>query len=176
MPPSAVIEEELRYSNGLPVYFAKEGGGHRLLAGFSSVGSTITSRLARPLGSCSADVARSKAELTGRSVFGVEPEAILVRVCSVDCLSISGSGSFLGKKLQIDEPLDPLRLACSGEFGLETQTPSTSTPLSIALMPKGISSARGTPPLLRSLICRCRACSFLSFSATAEYLRSLQWL
>lgn len=98
-------------------------------------------------------------------------------VISGSCLSTSCCDAFFGMKSQIDEAELSWRIEGSGVFPRDTQTPSTSTPRSSARMPKGTSSARGTPgPRRLWLISRCRACSFLSFSATTENLRSCQWV
>lgn len=95
--------------------------------------------------------------------------------CACSCFSTSFTLALLGMKPQIEDALDSFCIDGSGVLPLDTHTPSTSTPLSRALMPNGTSSARGTPgPRRFWLISRCSACSFRSFSATAEYLCNRQ--
>jgi hypothetical protein len=107
------------------------------------------------------------------STFGASKLSCSCRACF--CFSISCTVAIFGMKSHIDDALDSLRIDGSGVLPLECQTPSTSTPLSSALMPNGTSSARGTPgPRRFWLISRCSACSFRSFSATAEYLCNRQ--
>lgn len=60
-----------------------------------------------------------------------------------------------------------------GVFGLEIQTPSTSIPLSIARMPKGISLPLRLLMLSAWVISRRRRSSCF-LAAIAVYLRSLQ--
>ena len=64
-------------------------------------------------------------------------------------------------------------LLCVGVVGLEIQTPSTSIPLSMARMPKGISLALRRLMLSAWVISRFRRASCF-FAAIAVYLRSLQ--
>ena len=76
-PSSVFVDDECRYKDGLPLYFANEGGGCLLFAGFSSGSVNMNSRLLRLLGSLSADTACSKVELVGRAGLTVALEMSL---------------------------------------------------------------------------------------------------
>lgn len=186
MPSNVRTDGDCRWRDGFPLYFANDGGGCLLLTGLARVGFVLPSRVAGLLDIFSVQTGWSKEELAGLVVLIVESETgrpyfgvskVSCSFCRCSCFSMSCTVAFFGMKSQIDDALDSLRMDGSGVLPLEIHTPSTSTPLSSALMPNGTSSARGTPgPRRFWLISRCRACSFRSFSATAEYLCSRQWV
>jgi hypothetical protein len=186
MPSNVLTLDGCRRRDGFPLYFVTEGGGYLILTGLAKVGFVLASAVAWSFDKCSAETGRSRGKLVGlvtpiieseilRPFFGVSNSSC--SLCSCSCFSTSCKAAFFGKKSRIDDALDSLRIDGSGVLPLETHTPSTSTPLSSALMPNGTSSARGTPgPRRFWLISRCRACSLRSFSATAEYLCNRQWV
>jgi len=182
MPSHVCTADDCRCRDGFPLYLANEGGGCLLLVGLARLALGMLSRSIGPTPvKLPVDCSRLEVKSPGLSMPTAESEiarprcVVLGRSVSCACFSISGSAVFLGMKSQIEEPLDPLRTDGSGVLPRDTHTPSTSTPLSSALIPKSASSARGIPgPRRFWLISRCRACSLRSFSATTEYLRSRQ--
>jgi hypothetical protein len=186
MPSNVRTLDDCRWRDGFPLYFVIEGGGCLLLTGLARVGFALALLVVRLFDECSAETGRSGDKLAGlvtpivasealRPCFGLSD--VSCSLCSSACFSTSCIVAFFGMKSQIDDALDSLRLDGSGVLPLETHTPSTSTPLSSALMPNGTSSALGTPgPRRFWLISRCMACSFRSFSATTEYLCNRQWV
>jgi hypothetical protein len=181
MPSTVCTAEDWRCKDGFPLYLANDGGGCWLFAGLARFAFGTLSRFAGPLDKLTEDRVWLEVRSPGLAAPTAESEIarprFVVLGCSPSCVCFSTSGSavFFGMKSQIEEPLDPLRIDGSGVLPLDTHTPSTSTPLSSARMPKRASSARGTPgPRRFWLISRCRACSLRSFSSATEYLRSCQ--
>jgi hypothetical protein len=188
MPSNVRTLDDCRWRDGFPLYFVIEGGGCLLLTGLARVGFVLASMVSGLFDKCSPETGRTRGKLVGLAtpiaeseillpILGVSNVSCSLCSCPCTCFSTSSPGALLGKKSQIDDALDSLRIDGSGVLPLETHTPSTSTPLSSALIPNGTSSARGTPgPRRFWLISRCRACSLRSFSATAEYSCSRQWV
>jgi len=181
MPSNVCTAEDCRCKDGFPLYLANECGGCLLFAGLTRLSFAMLPRLVGSLVKLSADSSRVEVKSPGLAIPMAESDIARPRLAVFACspsyarFSISGWAVFLGMKSQIEEPLDPFRIDGSGVLLLDTHTPSTSTPLSNARMPKRISSARGTPgPRRFWLISRCSACSLRSFSATTEYLRRRQ--
>jgi hypothetical protein len=148
MPSNVCTAEVCRCKDGFPLYLANEGGGCWLFAGLARLAFGTLSRFAGPLVKLTADRSLLKVRSPGLAAPIAESEIARPRCvvlgCSPSCACFSTSSStvFFGMKSQIEEPLDPLRIDGSGVLPLDTQTPSTSTPLSSALMPKRASSAR----------------------------------
>ena len=147
-------------------------------------GFEVPLRVAGLFGKFSAETGRGEEEVVCIVTSVVDPELLWpcfgasgfsCSWCTCSCFSTSCSAAIFGMKSQIEDAFNSLRIDGSGVLPLDTHTPSTSTPLSSALMPNGTSSARGTPgPRRFWLISRCSACSCRSFSAIAEYLCNRQ--
>jgi hypothetical protein len=181
MPSTVCTAGDWRCKDGFPLYLANEGGGYWIFAGLARPAFGMLSPFVGPFVKLTADRSLLEVRSPGLAAPMAESEIARPRLVildcspSCDCLSTSGLAVFFGMKSQIEEPLDPFRIDGSGVLPLDTHTPSTSTPLSSARMPKRTSSARGTPgPRRFWLISRCRACSLRSFSSATEYLRSCQ--
>jgi hypothetical protein len=181
MPSTVCTAEDWRCKDRFPLYLANEGGGYWIFVGLAMLAFGMLSPFVEPFVKLTADRSLLEVRSPGLAAPMAESEIARPRLvilgCSPSCacLSTSGSAVFFGMKSQIEEPLDPLRIDGSGVFPLDTHTPSTSTPLSSARIPKTTSSARGTPgPRRFWLISRCMACSLRSFSSATEYLRSCQ--
>ena len=181
MPSNVCTADDCRCKDGFPLYLANEGGGYWVFAGLARLVFGMLSRFVEPLVKLTVDRSLLEVRSPGLAAPMAESEIARPRLDVLGCspsgvwFSRSGMAVFFGMKSQIEEPLDPLRIDGSGVLPLDTHTPSTSTPLSSARMPKRTSSARGTPgPRRFWLISRCMACSLRSFSSATEYLRSCQ--
>lgn len=172
MAASIVVTAGAGLSDELPLYLAYAKGGCCLcFGGFAIVAASgEESWLAGLLEEVPAGTARSH-ELAGLAVPTIELEHEHRRSCARYCFSRSMSPS-LGCTCSHTNDLEVSLLGDgSGVFPREIHTPSVSTPLSMALIPKGTSGARLRHD--RWLICLWIVDSDFSFAASLPSLRNL---